>query len=309
MPISDYQSLMLPILQFVQKNGGEATLTQSVVHLGEQLALTEEERVKLIPSGKTTVIRNRTHWAAWYLKKAGLLESPRPATYRLTERGKDVLNQNPQRVDNKFLVQFPEFHELLHPTKTTKGKNDSVPDSAPPNVEKTPEELFETAYKQIRTELASEILDTVKQCSPAFFERLVVELLVSMGYGGSLEDAGQAVGRTGDGGIDGIIKEDKLGLDVIYVQAKRWTENTVGRPDVQQFAGALQGQRAGKGIFLTTSRFSKEARDYVKAIGSKIVLIDGETLANLMIDYNVGVATVTTFQIKRIDSDYFSEDI
>ncbi len=309
MGIPDYQSLMLPVLKFVQQAGGEATLTQAVVHLGELFSLSEEEKVKLIPSGKSTFIRNRTHWATWYLKKAGLFDSPKRATFRLTERGKNVLNQNLQRVDNKFLTQFPEFSEFLHPGKTTKGKNDAGADSAPPNIEKTPEELIETAYKQIRAELASEILDTIKQCTPAFFERLVVELLVTMGYGGSLEDAGQAIGRTGDGGIDGIIKEDKLGLDVIFVQAKRWTEHTVGRPDVQQFAGALQGQRAGKGIFLTTSRFSKEAQEYVKAIGSKIVLIDGETLANLMIDYNVGVATVTTFQIKRIDSDYFSEDI
>jgi restriction system protein len=309
MGIPDYQSLMLPVLKFVQQAGGEATLKQTVTHIGELFSLSEEEMAQLIPSGQSTLIRNRTHWAMWYLKKTGLFDSPKRGTYRLTQRGRDVLKQNPLKIDNTFLMQFPEFIEMRQSGKIEKGKSNNETGESTPVIEKTPEEQLETAYKQIRAELASEILDTIKQCTPVFFERLVVELLVTMGYGGSLEDAGQAIGRTGDGGIDGIIKEDKLGLDVIFVQAKRWTEHTVGRPDVQQFAGALQGQRAGKGIFLTTSRFSKEAQEYVKAIGSKIVLIDGETLANLMIDYNVGVATVTTFQIKRIDSDYFSEDI
>lgn len=309
MAIPDYQSLMLPALKFVQAAGGEATLKQTVTRIGELFSLTEEEMAQLIPSGQSTLIRNRTHWAMWYLKKAGLFDSPKRGTYRLTQQGLDVFKANPEKIDNVFLMQFPEFKELMQSKGTAKGKAGNEIGEVAPTAEKTPEEQLEAAYKQIRSELAAQILETVKGCSPAFFERLVVELLVSMGYGGSLEDAGQAIGKTGDGGIDGIIKEDKLGLDVIFVQAKRWKDTTVGRPDVQQFAGALQGQHAGKGIFITTSQFSKEARDYVRGIGSKIVLIDGETLANLMIDYNVGVATVTTFQIKRIDSDYFSEDI
>ncbi len=214
--------------------------------------------------------------------------------------------QNPPAVNVKFLKQFPEFVEFQTTRSEQNGEGKDDPDASN---SRTPEESLEIEYQKIRQNLASQLLDRIKQSSPTFFERLVVELLVKMGYGGSRSDAGRAVGKSGDGGIDGIIKEDRLGLDVIYIQAKRWDENTVGRRDVQQFAGALQGQRASKGIFLTTSKFTNEAQEYVSKIGSKIVLIDGEQLAQLMIDHNVGVSLSTTYEIKRIDSDYFVVEI
>jgi restriction system protein len=199
-------------------------------------------------------------------------------------------------------MQYPEFVAFHRPQPTIDGGRDQDE-----GIDQTPEEGIEAAYQRVREQLAQELLQTVKSCSPTFFERLVVDLLVKMGYGGTRRDAGQAIGRTGDGGIDGIIKEDRLGLDIVYIQAKRW-DNTVGRPQIQQFAGALQGQRARKGVFITTSAFSQAAQEYVSRLDSKIVLIDGETLAQLMMDYDIGVATIATYDLKRIDSDYFIEE-
>ena len=223
----------------------------------------------------------------------------------ITERGREALAKKPGTINVAFLKQYPEFRAFQTNTKTSEQENEgNTPELS---LVKTPNETVESGYQKLRAQLADELLETVKSCSPAFFERLVVALLVRMGYGGSLADAGRAVGKSGDGGIDGIIKEDKLGLDVIYIQAKRWDQNLVGRPQVQQFAGALQGQRAGKGIFITTSGFTEDARNFVKGIGSKIVLIDGEELAALMIGHGIGVATSAVYEIKRIDSDYFTE--
>ena len=220
----------------------------------------------------------------------------------ITERGKKVLSENPQRIDVKFLKRYPEFLEFQKP-KEGEAKVNSTEESS----ESTPEELLENAYQGLRVGLAKDLLQNMKDCSPAFFERLVIDVLIKMGYGGSRVEAGQAVGRSGDGGIDGIIKEDKLGLDIIYIQAKRW-EGTVSRPEIQKFAGALQGQRARKGIFITTSSFSSESIEFAKSIDSKIILIDGQTLANLMIDHNVGISPIASYEIKKIDSDYFSEE-
>ena len=216
----------------------------------------------------------------------------------------EILSQNPNRIDNKTLKQFSEFNEFQNRKndKTAKVLTETAED-----VNDTPEESLETANQTIRNALAAEIIEKVKTCSPGFFERLVVELLVKMGYGGTLQEAGKAVGKSGDGGIDGIINEDRLGLDVIYLQAKRW-EGNVSRPEIQKFAGALQGKRARKGVFITTSDFTKEAREYVAMIDSKIILIDGEELAELMIDYNVGVSVATVYEIKKMDSDYFLEE-
>ena len=222
--------------------------------------------------------------------------------YRITERGLSVLRRNPDRIDNDLLKEFPEFSGWLN-----YKKDQPVVPGTDNRLEQTPEESLETAHQTLRMNLALEVLEKVKTCSPAFFERLVVELLVKMGYGGTREDAGQAVGRSGDGGIDGIIKEDRLGLDVIYLQAKRW-ENTVGSPEIQKFAGALQGRRATKGVFITTSDYSKGAREFAGAINNKIILIDGDELADLMIDYNVGVSIFATYETKKIDSDYFIEE-
>ncbi len=236
--------------------------------------------------------------------QAKLLESPKRGLFKITKRGIDLLNQNPQTVNDKTLQKFPEFKEFVS-RKNKKSEKIVIQNNE--ETLNTPEESLETAYQTIRNALATEIIEKIKSCSPSFFERLVVELLVAMGYGGTLQDAGKAVGKSGDGGIDGIIKEDRLGLDVIYLQAKRW-EGNVSRPEIQKFAGALLGNQARKGVFITTSEFTKEAKDYVKTISSNIILINGEELAELMIDYNVGVSVATTYEIKKIDSDYFSEE-
>ncbi|MGZ5224669.1 MAG: restriction endonuclease, partial [Burkholderiales bacterium] len=243
-------------------------------------------------------------WARTYLKKAGLIESTRRAYFRIAERGRSVLAKNPTRIDVKFLEQFPEFVAFRD---LRREQVDDKPPALAAGTEATPEEALDAAYQRLRIDLESELLDQVKAASPAFFERLVVELLVRMGYGGTLRDAGQAVGKSGDGGIDGIIKEDLLGLDVIYIQAKKW-EGTVGRPEIQKFAGALQGHRARKGVFITTSAFSSDAIEFAVRIDSKIVLIDGAMLARYMIDNDVGVSAYRSYQVKKIDSDYFSEE-
>jgi len=299
MTIPDYQSIMLPLLKLAGDRQ-EHSLREVIEALADEFYLTDEERKELLPSGRQATFDNRVGWARTYLKKAGLLESIKRGYFQITERGLDVLKQNPPEIDNAFLRQFPEFIEFQTPRDKKRIEQD-VSDT------QTPEEEIEAAYQGVRQELVTELLQTIGSCSPAFFERLVIDLLVKMGYGGTRKDAGQAVGRSGDGGIDGIIKEDRLGLDIVYIQAKRW-DNPVGRPEIQKFAGALQGQRARKGIFITTSAFTQSAQDYVSRIDSKIVLIDGNTLAQLMIDYNIGVATVTSYELKRVDTDYFTEE-
>jgi restriction system protein len=303
MAIPDYQTIMLPFLQFL-KDGKERNLSELVDSIADKFKLTTEERQQLLGSGQQTVIRNRAGWARTYLKKAGLLESTRRGFFRITERGQSVLASKPQRIDVKYLEQFPEFiafRELRH----ERPDEASLPVSA--STDATPEEALDVAYARLRLNLEGELLEQVKSASPSFFERLVVELLVRMGYGGTLRDAGQAVGKSGDGGIDGIIKEDRLGLDVIYLQAKRW-DSTVGRPEIQKFAGALQGHRARKGVFITTSSFSADALEFALRIDSKIILIDGPALAKYMIDHNVGVSLARSYDVKKIDSDYFNEE-
>ncbi len=303
MAIPDYQTIMLPLLRFL-RDGVEHAKREAVESLAKKFKLTEEQRRELLPSGKQPLFGNRVGWARTYLKKAGLIASTRHGYFIITERGREVVSQNPPKIDVKFLEQFPEFIEFREFRKDKVKKPKKV---IPISHEINPEELLETAYQELQESLASDLLQAIKQCNPDFFERLVVDVLIKMGYGGSRKEAGQAIGRTGDEGIDGIIKEDKLGLDIIYMQAKRW-ENTVGRPEVQKFAGALQGQRARKGIFITTSDFSKEALDYVKNIDTKIILIDGQRLPELMIEHNVGVSPVASYEIKKIDTDYFIED-
>jgi restriction system protein len=265
--------------------------------------ISEEEKREYLPSGKQPIVHNRIGWARTYLKKAKLITTTRRGHFIITDRGKEVIQSNPDKIDNDFLMQFPEFQEF----KTTRNDQDEEGTASVKTFdEKNPEELLEYAYEEMNNELAQELLDTIKTASPSFFEKLVLDLLLKMGYGGSRRDAGQSIGRSGDEGIDGIIKEDRFGLDVIYIQAKRW-ENVIGRPEIQKFAGALQGQRAKKGIFITTSDFTKEAYGFVSNIESKIVLINGETLTKLMIEHNVGVSPVSSYEIKRIDNDYFEE--
>lgn len=302
MAIPDYQTTMLPLLRFAGDNQ-EHRFRDAVQTLADEFDLTEEERKELLPSGQQAIFNNRVGWARLYLVKAGLLEATRRGYFKITEQGHKALAQKPERIDKNFLMQIPDFVKAWESIKGKRKpeKAESVP------FETTPEESLESAYQELHDGLASELLQTVKQCPPDFFERLVVDVLIKMGYGGSRKEAGQAVGKTSDGGIDGIIKEDKLGLDIIYIQAKRW-EGTVGRPEIQKFAGALQGQRARKGIFITTSNFSKDALNYVENIQTKIILIDGQRLAELMIAYNVGASTTAIYEVKKIDSDYFIED-
>jgi restriction system protein len=302
MAIPDYQTIMLPLLRFAGDQQ-EHSLREAIDQLAEKFALTGVERKELLPSGQQEIFNNRVAWARTYMGKAGLLESTRRGYFKITDRGVKVVKQNPDRIDVKFLDQFEEFRQF-RALRHTKIEEEEIEVEAH---ERTPEEALESSYKQLRDNLANELLQQIKSCSPGLFEKIVVELLVKMGYGGSRQDAGRAIGRSGDEGIDGIIKEDRLGLDIIYVQAKRWG-NSVGRPEVQKFAGALQGQRARKGIMITTSNFSKEALDYASRIDSKIVLIDGEQLAQLMIDHGLGVSPVAVYEIKKIDTDYFTEE-
>jgi restriction system protein len=302
MAIPDYQSIMLPLLKL--SNDGEIhKFRASIEELAKHFHLSPEERKELLPSGKQPTFDNRVGWARTYMTKAGLLNSPKRGLFQITQKGKDVLAKNPSDINVQFLEQFPEFMEFR---QLRREKNQNSPTIQESSNSITPEENLENSYQALRSELGAEILSTIKSCSPDFFEQLVIDLLVTMGYGGSRKEAGEAIGKSGDEGIDGIIKEDQLGLDIIYIQAKRW-ESVIGRPEIQKFAGALQGQRAKKGIFITTSGFSKDAIDYACSIDTKIILIDGVQLVDLMIDHNVGVSTEAIYELKRIDSDYFTE--
>ena len=302
MPIPDYEKLMLPLLEIAAKaNGEDVKLSDAADELAERFKLTYGERTELLPSGGTFKFASRVSWARTYLQKACLLEAPRRGYFRLTARGSDILKQRPLRIDNKVLSQFTEFKEFQG-KKKHKEKADVISQA-------TPLESISSFYEQFREALAFELLERVKKCSPQFFERLVIQVLLKMGYGGSLKDAGAALGKTGDGGVDGIIREDKLGLDNIYVQAKRWTDKPVGSPDIDQFAGALSKKKATKGIFITTSTFTRDALTSLKDYSCRIVLIDGVQLAGYMMDYGVGVSVMDVFELKKIDSDFFEEEL
>jgi len=307
--IPDYQSLMLPLVLYA-KDEQEHSIRDAIESLAEQFQLSDEERKELLPSGQQTTFDNRVGWARTYLKKAGLIEYTRRGYFRVTPRGLSVVNSPPQRINLAFLSNFPEFLEF-RTRRNVQTQDDSVLSDGGVTrslmQDTTPEEVIEDEHQKLRENLAGDLLATVKKCSPAFFERLVIDLLLKMGYGGTRRDAGRAIGRSGDGGIDGVINEDRLGLDAVYVQAKRWDNGTVGRPEIQKFVGALQGQRARKGIFITTSTFSKDAHDYASRIDTRVTLIDGEQLAQFMIDFNVGVSVMAVYELKKIDSDYFNE--
>jgi restriction system protein len=298
MSIPDFQSIMLPLLELAS-DGKEYKLAEAIELLATHFNLTDTEHQELLPSGKQARFANRVGWATTYLKKAGLLTYPARGKFQITQRGLDILAQKPPRIDIKYLKQFPEYLDFIG----TNANTPTATETANLPTAQTPDEAIELAYRELRQNLAQELLERIKTASPAFFERLVIELLVKMGYGGSLVDAGMAIGKTGDEGIDGIIKEDRLGLDVIYIQAKRWN-NTVGRPEIQQFVGALAGKGARKGIFITTAKFSEQAKSYLPA-NVKVVLIDGEQLANYAIEVNLGVSVVSEYQIKRLDLNYF----
>jgi len=308
MPIPDFQTLMLPLLRY-SANGENHTKHEAVPALAKEFGLSEAELAEELPKVHQGKFYNRVAWAQTYLKQAGLLEITGRGLFRITERGKQVLASNPARIDMKFLERFPEYIAFRNRGKVAKDKSEETGQAVVEGAvsEATPEELLEAGYRQLRSALASELLQQVKSGSPAFFERMVVELLLRMGYGGTREDAGQVVGKSGNGGIDGIIKEDRLGLDVIYIQAKRW-EADVGSSEIRNFIGALSVHKARKGVFMTTSGFNKNARETAAKVDSKIVLIDGPMLAELMMDFGLGVSQVNTYEIKRVDSDYFEED-
>jgi restriction system protein len=303
MTVPDYQSLMLPLLKFcADKN--EHSISEAFDKLVDLLKLSDQDRKELLPSGKQSKFENRVHWAKTFLLKAGLLEAVGRARFKLTKRGETVLSENPPALNDKYLLRYPEYAEFRKRShRTVTVGTEEIQENL-----KTPLEVLEESYLHLKQSLAQELLETIKGCSPRFFEKLVVDMLVSMGYGGSRIDAGSAIGKTGDGGIDGIIKEDKLGLDIIYIQAKRWSQ-TVGAPEVQAFAGSLEGFRARKGVMLTTSKFSPKAYEYIEKIEKRISLIDGEQLAQLMIDNGVGVTEVDRYIVKRIDKDYFENEV
>lgn len=290
MPLPNLYSITLPILELLS-DGKIHSSTEIADYLVQSFNLTEAERSELVRNSRQTKLRNYASWARFELKRVGLLEYTGRGSYRITGRGRQALVNKPDRIDKPFLKQYEECRKPPEP----------------PDPESTPEDDLKEAYQKIRESLVADILDRVRECSSQFFEELVLDVLVGMGYGGSREEAATAVGGSGDGGIDGTINEDRLGLDVIYIQAKRWG-NTVGSPEIQKFAGALQWQKAGKGVFITTSDFTQGARKFASDIQTKIILIDGTQLAGFMIDYGVGVTTEATYELKRIDTSYFDDE-
>ena len=310
MAIPDYQTLMLPVLK-VAGDGQEHRMSNVVNELAREFGLTEEERQQLLPSGRAPAFANRVHWARFYLIQAGLLEATKRAHVKITDRGRKALAEGPVRIDTGYLSQFPEFIQFRErsraPGSTESANVADVPSVALPA--ETPDELLRSTVRQIETALRKELLDRILAAPPAFFEGLIVALLLAMGYGGSREEAGRIVGRSGDGGIDGVIDQDALGLDRVYVQAKRYfAENPVSEPEIRAFSGSLGAAKANKGVFVTTSYFTQPAQNFAERHPFKIVLIDGERLASLMIRHNVGVRIDETLYLKKMDEDFFVEE-
>jgi len=308
MPIPDYQTLMLPVLRLGA--AGEISVRNAIQRLATDFNLTDEERTELLPSGKQAVFANRVQWAKTYLVKAGLLEATRRAHFTITDRGRAVLAQNPRRLDNAFLDQFPEFRQFRNATRPPVASEAPEQNPAPSSLEAaTPEERIEGASKEIEDNLQAELLDRVMRMSPTFFENVVVDLLLAMGYGGAGADSGQRIGRTGDGGVDGVINEDALGLDIVYIQAKRYASgNVVGVDKVREFSGSMEERGATKGVFVTTSHFAPAARAFAERVPKRLILIDGRELSKLLVRYGVGVRAVRTIELKKVDLDYFEEE-
>lgn len=311
MAIPGFQEMMLPVLRLLS-DGEEHRSKELSEPVADIFSLTEEEREELVPSGVQRKLANRIHWALGYLMRAGLIERRRRGVYRITDSGRRLLAAPPERLDVAYFKEHygvaPDWGKSREDSTAPERSPGALNDTTTPEAESTPEETLQSAYQQIREGLVEELLEQLMQVPPSRFERIVIALLVAMGYGGSQRDAAQAVGRSGDGGIDGIIKEDRLGLDCVYIQAKRYTQQSVGRPDVQSFVGALTGQRARKGVFLTTSTFTADARQYVAHLDTRVVLIDGRQLAEYMIDHDIGVTTSETYEVKRLDADFFDEE-
>jgi len=302
MSIPDFQTIMLPFLKFAG-DGQEHAKHEVVDKLAADFKLSESELKELLPSGKQELFDNRVGWTRTYLKKAGLIDTTRRGFFRITERGKEVLKQNPGKIDVKFLNRYPEFKEF-HTYKNNKSEIINLKEDE----EKTPQERLYNAYEQINEELGRDILQQLKTVSAKSFEHIVVDLLVKMGYGGSDKDAAQAIGRSGDEGVDGVINQDTLGIDRIYIQAKRWNETTVGHSEIRNFIGALDFKHAERGIFITTSNFTKDIIEKVDRSSKRIILIDGNELAKLMITHKVGVSVEDKFELKKMDMDYFIDE-
>lgn len=304
MAIPQFQAFLLPLLKLAGQNT-EIKLRDAYNIMANEFHLTEAERAELLPSGTQTIIYNRVSWAATYLKKTGLLSSTQRGVFQITIEGKEILAQNLSQIDRNYLKQFPGYIDFRNKGDNSINTGLYIFDE---DKNETPEETLEKAYLGLKEQTLNDLLDSIRNCTPHFFEMLVLDTIVKMGYGGNRKEAGKVIGKSGDEGIDGIINEDRLGLDIIYLQAKRW-KDTIGRPEIQKFAGALQGKRAKKGIFITTSDFTMEAKEFVKHIDSKIILISGKRLVELMWEYNIGVNAVTNYALKKIDIDYFGEQI
>lgn len=300
--IPDYQTLMRPVLQAAEH--GPRRISEVVEEISSRLGLADEEREQLLPSGKQTTIANRVHWARSYLKQAGLVRNTKRSWFELTDRGRQVLADQSIDLNTKYLERFDEFQEFR-----SRSKDDSTSREGSEAEDKTPDEDLQAAHQKLETALAAALLDQVRQASPAFFERLIVDLFIAMGYGGTSKDAGRALGQSGDNGVDGVIDQDPLGVDQIYLQAKRYAAgNSVGPGEIRDFFGALSLKKAIKGIFVTTSHFTGSAQDTARDLGSRIVLIDGPQLARLMIQYNIGCEDKEVLRIKEVDTSYFEED-
>lgn len=305
MAVPDYQSLMLPVL--MSAANGEVRISEVVRQLADELSLSEEDRSELLPSRRQAVFDNRVRWAKTYLTKAGLIESTRRAHFRITDRGRQALAENPDRIDNNYLSQFPEFEEFRSQSTDARQERLPTPEESAPE-DRTPDEIMRSAHQEVELSLRQELLDRVIAAPPDFFERLIVNLLVAMGYGGSLEDAGRALGKSGDGGVDGVIDQDALGLDRVYIQAKRYQQgNTVGGREIRDFFGSLDRFKAAKGLFVTTSDFTKDARETAGLLSKRIVLIGGDQLAALMVRYDVGCRAEETLYVKTVDEDFFPD--
>lgn len=305
MSIPDYQTLMLSVLRLAKT--GERRVLDVIDPIADEFGLSQEQREELLPSGRQRTLHNRIHWAKFYLTKAGLLSAPGRGRFAVIKEGTRLLASNPAKVDVQTLLQYPAFKDFYKaetsetvPTKLT---------ASTPTQTVTPEEQIEVSYRAVEDALRTELLDRILANSPAFFEQLIVDVLIAMGYGGSHKDAARQLGKSGDGGVDGVVNQDRLGLERVYVQAKRYQETiVVGRPDVQAFVGSLVGFGATKGVFVTTSNFSAQAREFVKHLSQRVVLVDGRQLTDLMIEHDVGVRVSRSIQFKRLDEDFFSEE-
>ena len=306
MPVPDFQYLMRPVLELLADDT-DHTVRSIRAELADRYSLSREDTEQMLPGGTGKLFTNRVGWATTYLYQTKLIGRPRRAVYRITDRGRAVLAENPARIDLKTLAQFEELEEFRGKGKRHRHGGDEPPPPPPPEDEHTPEERIDAAYRESRSALAVELLDRVFEQTPEFFEQLVLDVLHAMEYGGSRDDAAERLGQSGDEGVDGVIREDRLGLDLIYVQAKHW-RNPVGRPEIQKFFGALMGKKATKGVFITTSTFSREAVEYADSVTPRIILIDGKELAELMIDHGVGVSVLRSYNLRRVDLDYFVDN-